>query len=160
MLTTSGLEDLFDVDPAEQVLVPDCLQEFGMVSAHVLPDRDDHQFVSVAVSHEPAFAADDSGHFVLLTWCTPTALSQCWHDVGVADRDEDSALRAARDRVARPTPRHPSRWAPERSPVRLPRHHTRPAPQSRGRAPGPLAGRTWACIRPQLPHPQAAQGPG
>ena len=75
MLTTSGLQDLFDVDPAQQVLVPDCLQEFGMVSAHVLPDRVDHQFVGVAVSHEPAFAADDPGHVVLLSKVYPDGIA-------------------------------------------------------------------------------------
>ena len=81
------------MDPAQQVLVTDCLQEGGMVSAHMIPDRDDHQFVGVAVSHEPAFAADESGHVVLLSRSTPTVLPQCWHDVGVADPGEDSAGR-------------------------------------------------------------------
>jgi hypothetical protein len=63
------------MDPAQQVLVTDCLQEGGMVSAHMIPDRDDHQFVGVAVSHEPAFAADDPGHVVLLSKVYPDGIA-------------------------------------------------------------------------------------
>src|SRR6478752_9535780 len=115
-----------------------------MVSAHVFPDRDDHQIVGLAVSHVPAFAADDSGHFVLLSWCTPTVLPQCWHDVGVADRDEDPALRVARDRAGRCAPGGPYRGTAERYAVRLPDNQSSPPKQARRARTGAVGRRIGA----------------
>jgi hypothetical protein len=70
-----------------------------MVGFHVPADRVYHFAVGVAPSNEPALASDDSGHRFLLIVCTPTLLTECWHDLGVDAIDENPTLRADRHRM-------------------------------------------------------------
>src|SRR5882757_3036610 len=105
---------LLHLDPAEQVLLPDRLQEGGMVGFHVRADRVDHLVVGVASSHVPAFASDDPCHRVLLHGCTPTFLRECWRDLGADATHQDPALWANRHRAGRRTPRGPAARVPGR----------------------------------------------
>src|SRR4051794_27283265 len=53
---------LFDLDPAEQVLPADGLEEGRVVGGHVLADDGDHLIVVLTSGDEPALASDQSGH--------------------------------------------------------------------------------------------------
>src|ERR1700676_3327957 len=96
--STSRRSPLLRLDPAEEVLPPDGLQEGWVVGAHVSPDRVDHLVIGVTSSHEPTFASDDPGHFVLLHGYMPTLLTECWRDLGADATHQDPAVRASRHR--------------------------------------------------------------
>ena len=49
---------LFRLDPADQVLPADRVQQGRMVGGHVPPDHPDHLVIAIAAGHEPAFAPD------------------------------------------------------------------------------------------------------
>ena len=51
---TSGVWLLLDLNPAEQVLPLNCLQQGGMVGAHVLADCCDRLFIGVVVDEVEA----------------------------------------------------------------------------------------------------------
>ena len=53
---------LFGLDPAEQVLPADCLQQGRMVAGHMPPDHPDHLVIAIAAGHEPALAPDQLRH--------------------------------------------------------------------------------------------------
>ena len=49
---------LFRVDPADQILLADRIQQGRMVGGHVPPDHPDHLVIVIAARHVPAFASD------------------------------------------------------------------------------------------------------
>jgi hypothetical protein len=49
---------LFRLDPADQVVPADGVQQGRMVGGHVAPDHPDHLIIAIAAGHEPAFASD------------------------------------------------------------------------------------------------------
>jgi hypothetical protein len=53
---------LLDLDPAEQVVAADRVQNGRMVGSHVIANDTDHQVIAVATRHEAALAADELRH--------------------------------------------------------------------------------------------------
>jgi hypothetical protein len=53
---------LFGLDPAEQVVPADRIQQGWMVSSHVAPDHSDHLVIAIAPGYEPALASDQLRH--------------------------------------------------------------------------------------------------
>lgn len=62
---------LFRLDPADQVLPADRIQQGRMVGSHVPPDHPDHLVIAIATGHEPAFASDQLHPHTLLLWLQP-----------------------------------------------------------------------------------------
>jgi hypothetical protein len=53
---------LLDLDPGEEVLSADRVEEGWMVGRHMAPDSPDDVVIAVATSYEPAFASDRLCH--------------------------------------------------------------------------------------------------
>ena len=62
---------LFRLDPADQVVPADRIQQGWMVAGHVAPDHPHHLVVAVAAGHEPAFASDQLHHRISYSGCLP-----------------------------------------------------------------------------------------
>ena len=51
-------ERLLRLDPADQVVPADRVQQGWMVGGYMPPDHPDHLVIAIAAGHEPAFASD------------------------------------------------------------------------------------------------------
>jgi hypothetical protein len=49
---------LFDLDPVQQIVRADRLQQRWMVGCHVVPDHANYLIIALAAGHEPALASD------------------------------------------------------------------------------------------------------
>src|SRR5260370_7096365 len=133
---------LFRLDPAEQVLPADRVQQGRMVGGHVPPDHPDHLVIAIASGHEPALASDQLGHRASHLAFTASVLPRCWRYLGVLAPRANPDLRTARHRARRPAPGWPPPRPPGPAAVPLPcRHAPPPTPPPRA-PPAPL------------PHPQ------
>ena len=61
-LVTNDPGRLFGLDPAEQVVPADRIQQGWMVGSHMAPDHPDHLVIAIAPGHEPALASDQLCH--------------------------------------------------------------------------------------------------
>jgi SARP family transcriptional regulator, regulator of embCAB operon len=78
---------LFDLDPAQQVLAADGVQQRWMIGGHVLTNRSNNHIIVIVAGHEPAFASDQlhpapptREPWLAGNWPLPSAYCQ---DVGV-----------------------------------------------------------------------------
>src|SRR5271166_2960139 len=59
------------LDPADQILPADRLQQGRMDGSHVPPDHPDHLVIAIAAGHEPAFASDQLHPRASYSGCLP-----------------------------------------------------------------------------------------
>src|SRR5260370_27105207 len=111
---------LFRLDPAEQVLPADRVQQGRMVGGHVPPDHPDHLVIAIASGHEPALASDQLGHRASHLAFTASVLPRCSRDLGVLAPRANPDLRTARHRARRPAPGWPPARPPGPAAVHLP----------------------------------------
>jgi hypothetical protein len=57
---------LFDLDPAEQVLLAHGIQQGRMVGRHMPADQPNDLVIAIASGHEPTFASDQLRHWTSL----------------------------------------------------------------------------------------------
>ncbi len=66
-----SVQGLFRLDPADQVLPADRIQQGRMVGGHVPPDHPDHLVIVIAAGHETAFASDQLHPRASYSGCLP-----------------------------------------------------------------------------------------
>ena len=69
--------ELFDPDPAEQVILTDPVQEGRMVGGHVPTDHPDHLIIVIASGDEPALASDELHSRISSPGCSPSVMPGC-----------------------------------------------------------------------------------
>jgi hypothetical protein len=74
----TGVRGLLDLDPTDQVLSADRLQQRGMVGGDMFPDRHHDLIIGVTADYEPALAADHLRHRIssAITIGTPARMGQ------------------------------------------------------------------------------------
>ncbi len=86
---------LFRLDPADQILPADRLQQRRMVGSHVTSDHPDHLVIAIAAGHETAFAPDQLHPRASYSGCMPSVMPGCWRDLGALAPGADPDLRGA-----------------------------------------------------------------
>jgi hypothetical protein len=73
---TRRAEALFELDPANQVVLADCAEQCWVVGRHMPSDDPDHLLVSVSPGHKTALAADHLGHGT-----PPLLVARQWYEL-------------------------------------------------------------------------------